>query len=271
MRPGPEQASVADRAESEEGAHAGLLKDSGEGLEHLDGVAANKSVGSQGQDGFLWREREARLQERIRGLAVELDATRGRVNELSRELAMSRSRGPAAATFDAAAPADGMDIASREAPESAAKRTDGDAVVTAEAGLSADGGPEEADVLSREEIELTLGVAYRSALAPGETGAEAWREAAARGRIVERSVRVRSLAASVAARNTIDRVEFALTRLSLMDISKADTPLAIRGYIRDEELLSQLDRSLLLPGEPRAVRAWLLEAKLILTGFADVP
>ena len=111
---------------------------------------------------------------------------------------------------------------------------------------------------------------YLAAAAANERGIRARQWAGRRTRIVQRAAGVRSLAHSKLARQAVDRLEVVLIRLELLDVEDAEAVQAFAALLRAVRPPETVDQALAAGGEVAKVRAWLLEARLILTGAGRV-
>ena len=112
--------------------------------------------------------------------------------------------------------------------------------------------------------------AYLAGGAENERGIRARQLAVQRSRIVERAAGVRSVATSKLARQAVDRLEVVLIRLELLDVDDTEAVVAFAALVRSVRPAETVDEALAAGGEVANVRAWLLEARLILVGAGRV-
>jgi hypothetical protein len=113
-------------------------------------------------------------------------------------------------------------------------------------------------------------VAYRSSLAPGETGLGAWRTVVTRGRLISRSRQAMQDSSSQETRKLVEQVEFILTRLSLAPRDDENTARELSELIRKRQLIERIDGVLSEGQEIQQLNAYLLEARTVLKGIVDV-
>jgi len=108
--------------------------------------------------------------------------------------------------------------------------------------------------------------AYLSAAAPGQEGFAARQAAVRRSRMVERCSELRPAVPGEATRRLFDQLEVVLTRLEMLDVASADAVGSFAKMVHSGDLLGQMDQALAAGVEAPQARAWLFEARLILTG-----
>ena len=121
--------------------------------------------------------------------------------------------------------------------------------------------------LDMDKMQVVLKHGYVQALAPGKKGLPAWQGASVQSRICQRSRVVRRQALSKKAKLLIDKLEFVIVRLSLLD---TDIPGDVRCFVsmaKPAKLGDKIGDVLSCENEPAGVQAWLLEAGLILEGI----
>ena len=112
--------------------------------------------------------------------------------------------------------------------------------------------------------------AYLSA-APGEAASLAARRAAAVARrMAARAGEILPEVRGEAARTLVHRLEVILIRLELLDTRRVGAGEAFGKLLTRAEMPRQIDEVLEAGDEPPRVRAWLLEARLILAGAEHV-
>lgn len=122
----------------------------------------------------------------------------------------------------------------------------------------------------REATLADLQRAYLARATADERGIRARQVAGQSCRIVERAAEVRSLATSKLARQAVDRLEVVLIRLELLNVDDTEAVMAFAALVRSVRPAETVDEALAAGGEVTKVRAWLLEARLILTGAGRV-
>ncbi len=110
---------------------------------------------------------------------------------------------------------------------------------------------------------------YLTSIAPGKRGLEARKAAARVRRMVERCNELLDDARGADTRKLLARLEVILTRLDLLNPDRAGVERAFDRLVEEGELGRQIDSVLTAGNESEAVRTWLFEAKLILTGDDD--
>jgi len=94
--------------------------------------------------------------------------------------------------------------------------------------------------------------------------------AAQRTKMIARCADLRRAASDEATARLLDRLEVMLTRLALLDPHDADATRTFEDLFGSSGLETQIDEALRVGLAPPAVRTWLFEAKLILTGEGGV-
>ena len=122
----------------------------------------------------------------------------------------------------------------------------------------------------REAALADLQRVYLATAAENERGIRARQVAGQSCRIVERAAEVRSVATSKLARQAVDRLEVVLIRLELLNVDDTEAVMAFAALVRSVRPAETVDEALAAGGEVTKVRAWLLEARLILTGAGRV-
>ncbi len=125
--------------------------------------------------------------------------------------------------------------------------------------------------LARHAAEEPAG---RAAPAPqaayGSTSLLARQEAARRNNMLQRYAQLGSSLRGEPARRLAATLEVLLTRLEMLDPADRVGVTAFGGLVRDSGLGERIDELLAAGTEPPEVRAWLMEARLILTGAERV-
>ncbi len=127
---------------------------------------------------------------------------------------------------------------------------------------------EELAALKARQVEM-LAQFQRLYLAAAAPGQQAWpaRQAAARAaRLAWTCGRIRNEVRVSSTTQLLEKLEVVLTRLDLLD---ADDPAAVQSFaalLGSSGLLAEIDRTLAAGKESARVRAWLLEARLIIMG-----
>lgn len=97
------------------------------------------------------------------------------------------------------------------------------------------------------------------------------RRSALRGaRLPARYVEIRPSVHHLSTGRLMDRLEVVLTRLKLLDPLSASEAMAFAALIKNSNLINDIDEALVKSHEGANVRAWLLEARLILAGAEHV-
>lgn len=97
------------------------------------------------------------------------------------------------------------------------------------------------------------------------------RQSAGRGlRLLQRVPSVRASAKAPACRQLIDRLDVVLTQLDMVEADKADCVKSVKLLLGGGEIMRLIDVSSKQADESPAVRAWLLEVKIILAGVDNV-
>ena len=122
----------------------------------------------------------------------------------------------------------------------------------------------------RAELDLALQQVYLGAIAPGTEGLAARKAALSARRMLGRVAEVLSDVRSDSTRRLIGRLEVVLVRLGLLDAKRPGAREAFGKLLAGGKLPKQIDEALHAGDESQRVRAWLLEAKLILMGAGDV-
>ena len=122
----------------------------------------------------------------------------------------------------------------------------------------------------RAELDLALQQVYLGAIAPGTEGLAARKAALNARRMLGRVAEVLSDVRSDSTRRLIGRLEVVLVRLGLLNTKRPGAREAFGKLLAGGKLPKQIDEALHAGDESQRVRAWLLEAKLILMGAGDV-
>ena len=110
---------------------------------------------------------------------------------------------------------------------------------------------------------------YLAAIAPGQRDFQARQAAVRVRRMVERLADLSADAKDESTRRLLARLEVVLTRLDLLDPQRPGTREAFSKLLAPGDLTRQIDEVLAGPGQGEAMRNWLFEAKLILTGAGN--
>jgi len=110
---------------------------------------------------------------------------------------------------------------------------------------------------------------YLAANAPGEDGLRARKTAARARRMVERCALLYRRAGDEANRRLLEKLEVVLTRLELLDTERAGAQTAFSRLLEGSGLTGQIEQALAATDGTDQMRAWLMEAKLILIGTDD--
>ena len=112
---------------------------------------------------------------------------------------------------------------------------------------------------------------YLAAAAPGRQGLEAL-QAAARGTDLLSRCEAFRAAGGVSSDTVglLNRLEVLLTRLDMLDAGRHSDAEAFAALVRAGDIRRRIDTALAAGGQPRPLRTWLLEAKLVLTGAESV-
>ncbi|MDP6545261.1 MAG: hypothetical protein QGH60_14845 [Phycisphaerae bacterium] len=111
---------------------------------------------------------------------------------------------------------------------------------------------------------------YLAAAAPGKAGLAALQEAMKRRGLLQRCVVLQRKARTAADKKLMGRVEVALTRLGLLDLSDPSAVSAYITHLAKSDLLASLDAALGPLATDARTQDWLFETKLILTGVQRV-
>lgn len=132
----------------------------------------------------------------------------------------------------------------------------------------------------QEAILASYQRAYLSAAAPGLEPTRAMSQgeaallprqvAARRNQMLQRHARLRASLRSESAGRLFETLEVLLTRLDMLDPGDPYSVRSFQALIRQSSLAERIDEVLADVGEPAEVRAWLMEARLILTGAERV-
>jgi hypothetical protein len=214
----------------------------------------------------LARRRYQSLFEQVRRLEARLpDRGEADADSLAVRSGTGATRGPgdadSPAVKAAARPADDTDIA--DGAQNAATRTDPEQLAALHQKLEA---------LDRRHRQLreSFEIAYRSAMAPGQTGLAAWQTVVTRSRLIERSARAGQDSSSARTRKLVEQIEFVLTRLSLTDPQQPRAGENLARWVAQRKLIEAIDRTLAGAEEIDRLNAWLLEARAVLKGIRDV-
>jgi len=107
---------------------------------------------------------------------------------------------------------------------------------------------------------------YLALAGQGHSGLAARQVAARQADLLVRLRAVRAGTNNEGTRRLLARLEVALTRLDMMDPSSAAAAEGLARMVREGGFAKRIDAALSALGESEAVMAWLLEARLILTG-----
>ena len=110
---------------------------------------------------------------------------------------------------------------------------------------------------------------YLAANAPGEDGLRARKTAARARRMVERCALLYRRAGDEAGRRLLEKLEVVLTRLELLDTERVGAQTAFSRLLESSGLTGQIEQALAATDSTDQMRAWLMEAKLILIGTDD--
>jgi len=121
-----------------------------------------------------------------------------------------------------------------------------------------------------QEMVLAFRQTYLASVAPGSEGLAARKTAARARRMVGRIPEILPEVRSDSTRQVIQRLEVVLIRLELLDAGRVGAENAFLELLARGDFPRQIDEALESGGEPQGVRAWLLEAKLILMGAGHV-
>ncbi|MGC9454218.1 MAG: hypothetical protein ACP5HU_05085 [Phycisphaerae bacterium] len=94
--------------------------------------------------------------------------------------------------------------------------------------------------------------------------------AVSENRLLQRASRVRQMAGSPETAELIDCVEVVLTRLMMLPSESPAAEETFGRLLKQTDCLARIDAALASPAGPRALRAWLTEAKLVLMGAGNV-
>jgi len=111
---------------------------------------------------------------------------------------------------------------------------------------------------------------YLSAAAPGQSGWGARKSAAQTGKLSDQVARLRAEARTAEGIKLLAKLEVILTRLELLDTSNVLEVQSFTALIASSGLAGEIDDVLAAGKEPPPLRAWLLEARLIVLGGARV-
>ena len=112
--------------------------------------------------------------------------------------------------------------------------------------------------------------AYLAAAAPGESGLRALQVAVDRTRMLARCAELRKAARVQAVRRMLDQLEVVLTRLAMLDPGNFEATGSFAALVRSGKFIERIDKALESQVLSAAVRGWMIEAKLILSGVAHV-
>ena len=98
------------------------------------------------------------------------------------------------------------------------------------------------------------------------SGLSSRQSAARRHGLLERAAAVRAGVRDASLLHLVNSIEVVLTRLDLLDASRAADASALARMLRDTDLMDRIAKALRGGQEPHDVRAWLFEAQLLLMG-----
>ncbi len=208
----------------------------------------------------LARRRHQDLAEQVRRLEARLGEQNSAPSDAGRAIG-SRKRGVRAKTAQTAGLADDADLAGVDETETVPSDP------TQLAALR-----RRLDALDRQHRQLreSFEIAYRSSMAPGQTGLDAWQTVVTRSRLIERSARAGQDSSSARTRKLVEQIEFVLTRLSLTDPQQPRAGENLARWIAQRKLIEAIDRTLAGGEEIDRLNAWMLEARAVLKGILDV-
>ena len=123
-------------------------------------------------------------------------------------------------------------------------------------------------VAQRLLAEAAFAQAYLSVAAPGEMGFRAC-QVATKGRLLDQGKKLReSIGDNAAQQELLDKLEVALTRLTMLDAADGAVVRAFQKMVRDENLSGQVDDVLAGADVSPALRAWLFEVRLVTRGVS---
>ncbi|MGB2821894.1 MAG: hypothetical protein WBF17_13000, partial [Phycisphaerae bacterium] len=194
----------------------------------------------------------ASAEERIASLEKEKKALQSRADELPK---VKMSLGELQTRLAAAT------------EEVARVRKEQSAVVAA-----AEEAKRQADLWKVREQELVLAFqqTYLASVAPGAQGLSARKTAASTRRMVGQIPEILPGVQSDSTRQLVNRLEVVLIRLEFLDTERVGAENTFLELLGRSDFPKQIDEALQSGGEPQRVRAWLLEAKLILMGAGHV-
>lgn len=130
----------------------------------------------------------------------------------------------------------------------------------------------QADLWKVREQELVLAFqqTYLASVAPGAQGLSARKTAASTRRMVGQIPEILPGVQSDSTRQLVNRLEVVLIRLEFLDTERVGAENTFLELLGRGDFPKQIDEALQSGGEPQRVRAWLLEAKLILMGAGHV-
>jgi len=108
--------------------------------------------------------------------------------------------------------------------------------------------------------------AYLAIAAPGHKGLAARQVAARRAKMTQRCAKLRKAVDRDSTRRVLDKVEVVLVRLDLVSAGDPASADAFAVLLGAGQVLQGINRELDDPPAAPAIRLWLMEAKLILTG-----
>ena len=124
--------------------------------------------------------------------------------------------------------------------------------------------------VNQRAMLMTFQSLYLSAAAPGQTGWAARKSAAKSGKLSAQVARLRAQAKTKEGIKLLARLEVILTRLELLDTDNALEVQSFAALVSSSGLAREIDQVLTTGKEPPSVRAWLLQARLIILGGANV-
>jgi len=111
---------------------------------------------------------------------------------------------------------------------------------------------------------------YLAVGAPGEVGLAARKTTAARMRLAERGAALRRKCNDDEIKDLLDRVDVALTRLAMIDVSDPASSQRFTALVTKAALESRIERTLAMDPKQPGLRGWLRETRMILVGVGDV-
>ncbi len=118
----------------------------------------------------------------------------------------------------------------------------------------------------REALFVDARRIYLSAKAPNAAGLHASQLAARSSDMVEQCAKLRERADADALRILVDKLEFFLTRLDLIDAASYEEAGAFATLVGTSKIVDQVDEALGARIDDEDFRMWLFEARLILMG-----